>query len=794
MKNKQKIVALFIISILLFQNLHSALAKNEKQELSSFKGEIRIKPKTKKPNYQYKEDKVLVKYKEKKIDLDKSSGQKKAISIESIRGLKELKSFKNSNTKILQTDGSIDKTIEELEKDPNVEYVEKNAVRYPLTLPNDTFFSYQWALNNTGQTFPASTGGSTSGTADADMDAAEAWDTENSANQEIVVAVIDTGARLTHEDLAANIWTNADEIPANGIDDDANGYVDDVHGWDFKDNDNDPSDSVFNYCYQYSGQICIDQEDVSGHGTFISGIIAAVHNNAKGISGVSSKNKIKIMPLRFDLDTATELEAIEYAKNNGAKVINASYGAGTPDLAEKNAIEAFPGVFVAAAGNDATDNETSHFYPSDYTSANIISVAATDQNDNLSLFSNYGNISVDLGAPGQNLASTYHTSDTYYATGDGTSFAAPYVSGVAGMLLSANPSLSISSLKNNILNTGDPIASLSGKTVTDRRLNMLNALNSVLKVQAPIADKTSGTYNNSVSVSLSTSTSGASIYYTLDGTNPTSSSALYSSPITISTTTTLKAIAIKSGMTNSDIATATYSFKAATPAASPSGGTYTEPQSVTLASATTGASIYYTLDGSDPTISSTLYSSPISISTNTTLKAIAIKAGFTNSDIFNNEYKFITSIPIHRFWSDQKQGHFYTANEDEKNHIIATYSQDIWKYEGIAYSSFSSTETNLSPIYRFWSDQKQHHFYTASEDEKNYVIANYPTNVWKYEGIAYYTYTIQQSGTTAVYRFWSDQKQGHFYTSNEDEKNYIIENYPINIWKYEGIAWYVPNN
>ncbi|MFA5993673.1 MAG: Ser-Thr-rich GPI-anchored membrane family protein [Parcubacteria group bacterium] len=143
---------------------------------------------------------------------------------------------------------------------------------------------------------------------------------------------------------------------------------------------------------------------------------------------------------------------------------------------------------------------------------------------------------------------------------------------------------------------------------------------------------------------------------------------------------------------------------------------------------------------------------------------------------------------IYRFWSNAKQGHFFTQSAAEANGIIAGDSS--WKYEGIAYGAFSSQTTNAMPIYRFWSGKKQHHFYTASADEKNYVIANDPS--WKYESIAYYAYASEQPNTTAVYRFWSDKKQGHFFTSSVAEKDSIITN--DHSWKYEGIAWYVPTN
>jgi len=150
--------------------------------------------------------------------------------------------------------------------------------------------------------------------------------------------------------------------------------------------------------------------------------------------------------------------------------------------------------------------------------------------------------------------------------------------------------------------------------------------------------------------------------------------------------------------------------------------------------------------------------------------------------------------PVYRFWSDKKQGHFYTISMAEKNYIIASYLEDVWRYEGLAYIANDSSVINTTPIFRFWSDEKQHHFYTASESEKDYVIATYPESVWKYEGIAYYAYATSQPNTDVVYRFWSDEKQGHFYTSSEAEKNHIITTYADSVWRYEGIAWHVPNN
>lgn len=562
-----RLVPILLVSILLFQGIPFSNAKDSDETKNFTKIEIR----NKRPSSNFKEGEIIVKFKKDKINLKKNSGKSKAKSFEAANELKELNSANKLNSKLFKSDKKTEDLIEELKKDPNVEYAEPNFIRFPLSMPNDTYFNYQWALNNTGQTFQSSTGATISGTIDADIDAAEAWSTENSSNQEIIVAVIDTGARLSHEDITSNIWTNTGEIAGNGIDDDNNGYIDDVHGWDFKDNDNNPDDSVFQYCYTYAPDniTCLDQDDVSGHGTFISGIIAGIQGNSKGISGISSKNKIKVMPIRFDLDLDTELQAIQYAKDNGAKVINASFGAATFSQSEKNSIDAFTGLFVTAAGNDGTNNDISHYYPSDYTSSNLISVAATDENDSLAIFSsggsNYGATSIDLGAPGKNITSVYNTSDIAYAVGDGTSFATPYVAASTAMLFSVDNLLSTSSVKNILLSSGDSLSSLSGKTVSGKRLNLNSAIQAASKVTTPIASPVGGTYSSTQTVTLSTETSGASIYYTLDGTTPTASSTLYSAPLNISTTATLKAIAIKAGMTNSDAFSSIYTITIAAP-------------------------------------------------------------------------------------------------------------------------------------------------------------------------------------------------------------------------------------
>jgi len=283
---------------------------------------------------------------------------------------------------------SVETALEYYRGNPDVAYAEPNYIRYlKATTPNDPFFSNLWGLHNTGQSVNG-----TSGTAGADMDGPEAWDVAQGSNT-FVIAVIDTGVDYNHPDLSGNIWANPGEVAGNGLDDDQNGYVDDLRGWDFVDDDNDPMDVV-------------------GHGTHVAGTIAAVGNNNIGVTGVCWQ--AKIMPVRaldaFGAGTDADIiAAIGYAVTKGAKVINASFGGPDYSQAQYDALSNANSagvLFVVAAGNEGTNNDTTPSYPASYNLPNIISVAATDQNDNLSNFSNYGATSVHVAAPGENIYST----------------------------------------------------------------------------------------------------------------------------------------------------------------------------------------------------------------------------------------------------------------------------------------------------------------------------------------------------------------------------------------------------
>lgn len=288
--------------------------------------------------------------------------------------------------------------------------------------PNDTNYASQWALENSN---------------DADIDASQAWNYGTTSN--VVVAVIDTGVDYTHVDLATNIWTNSREIAGNGIDDDRNGYTDDTRGWNFVSNNNNPMDD-------------------NSHGTHVAGTIGAVGNNGIGISGIAWG--VKIMALKFMDSTGSgnlsdAVAAIDYARVNGAKIINASWGGGGFSSALQSAITRFQnagGIFVAAAGNESSNNATTASYPANY--AGVISVGASTSSDTLASFSNYGT-NVDIAAPGQNILSTIP--GNRYASYSGTSMASPHVAGALALLWGQSPSLTATQLVSAVMSNTDAV-------------------------------------------------------------------------------------------------------------------------------------------------------------------------------------------------------------------------------------------------------------------------------------------------------------------------------------------------
>ncbi|MFT5757260.1 MAG: serine protease [Alteromonadaceae bacterium] len=346
--------------------------------------------------------------------------------------------------------------LEKLKNHPTVAYAEPDYLVNAQVIPNDSRFDELWGLHNTGQT---------GGTADADIDAPEAWDI-STGSSDVVVGVIDTGVDYNHPDLAANAWVNPGEIAGDGIDNDNNGYIDDVHGINAITNSGDPMDDA-------------------GHGSHVSGTIGGTGNNAEGVTGVNHHVAIagcKFLDAAGSGSTSDALKCMDYMvalKNNGinVRVLNNSWGGGGSSQAMVDAINATQAadiLFVAAAGNSALDNDSNPHYPSSYSHDSVFSIASTTHSDSMSSFSQWGLTSVDMGAPGSDILST--TPGGGYASYSGTSMATPHVAGVAALVLSVNADLTFLELKNLLMNSGDYNPALSGKTVSGKRLNAHTAL------------------------------------------------------------------------------------------------------------------------------------------------------------------------------------------------------------------------------------------------------------------------------------------------------------------------------
>lgn len=372
-------------------------------------------------------------------------------------------------------------SLQSLKQVSGIEYVEPNYI-YKIQgtfegTPNDAKFGDLWGMSNTGQVTPANSDEGTpavTGIPGTDIGALQAW-MITTGSKDVKIAVIDTGIDYTIPDLADNVWTN--EVELNGkpsIDDDNNGCVDDIHGCNFAGNTGDPKDD-------------------HGHGSHVSGTIAASGNNGIGVAGVAWNATlvgVKFLDASGSGTLDNAVKSIDYATRVGVKLMSNSWGGGGFSQALLDSINRAKDagiLFVAAAGNDGTDNDASPAYPASYQADNIISVAAVDAAGNLADFSCYGKTSVHVAAPGVHVLSNVPAvaSATGFANWSGTSMATPHVSGVAALLMAQHPEQNYATIKSRIMAGARPLAALRGKMVTAGMLNAYYALTDTVAPMDP---------------------------------------------------------------------------------------------------------------------------------------------------------------------------------------------------------------------------------------------------------------------------------------------------------------------
>ncbi|MFH1326330.1 MAG: S8 family peptidase, partial [Candidatus Falkowbacteria bacterium] len=413
------------------------------------------------------------------VDKTNLSAHKTGELLVKLKNSQEIYKFKFNPVPSTRDSGQSDleELIEFYNSQPNVEYVEPNYLYQASLEPLDTYYTQQIYLSQ--------------------IKAHQAWNV-TTGNDQVIIAIIDSGVDIDHPDLINNIWTNQDEIPNNGIDDDENGFTDDVHGWDFLTNTNDPQPKLENY---YS-------TTAINHGTVVAGIAAAQGGNNEGIAGVSWH--AKIMPLRVLNeegmgDTQTVARAIDYARQQGADIINLSFvGTGKSLTLEEAIKKAYQAgiLIIAAAGNEVSigvNMDTSPQYPICHDGPNgenwVIGVASIDINNRLASFSNFGTNCIDLSAPGVGIFSTVYQNDNYpefkkyYQSGwAGTSVSTPQVSGTIALIKSLKPDLSLKQIQSLLLNNADNI---NNQNINYQNLMGQGRLNVYASVSKSIIEKPS---------------------------------------------------------------------------------------------------------------------------------------------------------------------------------------------------------------------------------------------------------------------------------------------------------------
>lgn len=356
--------------------------------------------------------------------------------------------------------------VKALSQNALVDIAEPNYIYHINQEPNDPLLGKLWGLKNVGQ---ADSEGH-AGVSGVDIDVEKAWDIETGSDK-MVVAVVDTGVDFNHPDLKDNLWTNEAELNGQaGVDDDKNGVIDDIHGFNAATGNG-------------------NAQDDHGHGSHCAGTIGAKGNDGKGIVGVNWN--VKIMAVKFldkdgsgTLDNA--LKAVDYATKMGAKVLSNSWGGGKFSQTLQDAVKRSSdagAIFIAAAGNDGSNNDSTPSYPASFDVPNIVAVAAIDNRGEMASFSNYGKKTVHVAAPGVNI---YSSTGGSYDSWSGTSMATPHVSGVAALVWAHEPNLTALELKQRLIQTTRALPSLRGKIKSGGLVNAYNALTNT--TQAPDLD------------------------------------------------------------------------------------------------------------------------------------------------------------------------------------------------------------------------------------------------------------------------------------------------------------------
>jgi YD repeat-containing protein len=398
---------------------------------------------------------LLIRFRESASEQDRQT----AVESRGARRGKRLRGEPYMEKLVLEPRQDVEALTEQLRQDAAVEFVEPNfIITKAQAVPDDAQFGQQWALRNEGQS---------GGAAGADINAIAAWQS-TTGKPTTVIAVIDSGIDFSHPDLNGNQWTNPTER-VNKHDDDRNGYVNDLHGWDW---------------VKDTGEV----RDEQGHGTAVAGVIAAQGNNQTGISGVmwrASLMSLRVLDASGTGDVASAVEAIDYAVAMGAQIINCSWGTSEPSQALRDAIHRAAGrgiVVVASAGNDGRDLDSVGYYPAAFDLPNLISVAATDSQDHLAGWSNRGATRVSVAAPGVDVLTTRMGGG--YQTLSGSSLAAPFVSGIAGLVKTQRPFLKANATREAILSNVRSSAELSGKVSSGGIVNAGGALSALVSMPA----------------------------------------------------------------------------------------------------------------------------------------------------------------------------------------------------------------------------------------------------------------------------------------------------------------------